>query len=683
MFSLHKICAFFVHLLFSSQSKVVSPTAHKSSSSEFVIKEISSSAESVLAGRRHSLDNLDVGAEIFVDDRDESREDAAVPLNFVDCGRAGQRDQQDFAETLDASICSKVEERNLPHCDHTYPTSGNSDTAKDLLETDKLVGPETELFCRNSTECAAAHITSSESVTRDISNPGESAMSSRLHSLGDLDVGAEIFVDNGGESRKNHAVTLTLDSLDCGREGQSVEQTHQDLAEELDSCCEVEEKNLPHCDHTYPFSGISDTAEYTQGIDDLVRQDAEPLSCDSIVSDCVIRPDACLNNITTEDGGDGNDVSQFPLKVSRKDVGADGTPADVTSGNGVSRATDDTLTSEPSVLAESDCVSQETLTETDAKYTIDVSTVLEDAISSDCCVLVMPECESHETMTECEPVNTVDVSMVTEGAFTSDCSVLVVPECTSQETMTECKPVNTVDVSMVTEGAVTSDCSVLILPECASQEAMTECEPVKTVDVSTVTSDCSVLVVPECTSLETVTESNPVNTVDVSMVTEGAVTSDCSVLVVPECTSQETMTESDPVNTVDVSMVTEGAVTSDCSVLVVPECTSQETMTESDPVNTVDVSMVTEGAVTSDCSVLVVPECTSQETMTESDPVNTVDVSMVTEDADCLNQETMTEIDVINTASSMTPFKQAKNGSRYTLLHLKSLYSVPELTDLK
>lgn len=54
----------------------------------------------------------------------------------------------------------------------------------------------------------------------------------------------------------------------------------------------------------------------------------------------------------------------------------------------------------------------------------------------------------------------------------------------------------------------------------------------------------------------------------------------------------------------------------------------------------VDVSMVTEDAQTLDCSVLAVP--------------------------DFLSQETMTEANAVDTASSMTPFKLGKHGSRLT-----------------
>ncbi|GFS28013.1 hypothetical protein ElyMa_005326800 [Elysia marginata] len=58
------------------------------------------------------------------------------------------------------------------------------------------------------------------------------------------------------------------------------------------------------------------------------------------------------------------------------------------------------------------------------------------------------------------------------------------------------------------------------------------------------------------------------------------------------------------------------------------------------PLNLVDVSMVTEDAVTLDSSMLAIPDCLSRETMTESH--------------------------MTDTASSMTPFKLGKHGSRLT-----------------
>ena len=191
-------------------------------------------------------------------------------------------------------------------------------------------------------------------------------MFSKLQNLEDLDVGAEIVLDKFGTLPDTEPV-LPLDFGDAERESLNDEQFNQDLA------VTAKAGNPLYCDHTYLTSRLEDEAKVRQSIhvlhviDRCVGTDDGALSTTISAADKCIGSDLCLNTSKTTDTGVGSDVPMSSYIFTDMCVGTDPYLAEHTSSQvDVSMVTEDAVTSDCSVLATPDCLSQETMTELDA-----------------------------------------------------------------------------------------------------------------------------------------------------------------------------------------------------------------------------------------------------------------------------------------------------------------------------
>ncbi|RUS71540.1 hypothetical protein EGW08_020696, partial [Elysia chlorotica] len=338
-------------------TKLVGPPALSSLPSESRETFPSNFAEPVVCSRLQTLQDVDVGAETVLNKFRRS------PGTETANDGHGLNDEQ-LDEDLDSSLMTD----NHVYGDHTYPTSKLEDGA--CFSPNSDAGKRFEpygvgLNTSNTTDKDIGSDMPSESLGKSPSNFAKPVLFSRLQNLEDVDVGAEIVLDKFGRSSGIETAYLLGFGDTDDRHDLSDDQLDEDWAASL-----IAEDPLFY-DHTYPTSRSEDTADATHSncvinvMDRCEGTDGAPFTAISAADKCIGPDDVCLK--TGDDKSVGSDVPlRFPT-FTDKCVETDASADEITCSQvDVSMSTEHAATSDCSVLAMPERLSQETMTETDA-----------------------------------------------------------------------------------------------------------------------------------------------------------------------------------------------------------------------------------------------------------------------------------------------------------------------------